>query len=78
MIINTKKDIAAYVKTSAVVLETKLAYEGDEPGGFAEIAKELVIVIHNSVGRPKYGTDWSDWLRDNIGEMLDEAISIVM
>jgi len=76
MIIKTKKDISDYIKNSPVVVETKTAY-GD-PEGFEEIEKELVSLIAGAITAPEYGNDWGPWLKDNIDELLQEAISIVM
>jgi hypothetical protein len=78
MIFNSMKDIATYVNACPEVIECKKAYEEDQPGAFDEIEDALVLEIVDFEGRPEYGTDWTEWLDDNIGEMLDEAVSIVM
>jgi hypothetical protein len=77
IIIRNKKDIAAYIASCPVVLESKRAYEEDDPGSFAEVEAELVKLIA-SESVPDFGEDWEEWLSDNIEELLQEAISIVM
>lgn len=74
LVIRTKKDLATYVSTSPVVLETKKAYED----GFDEVEEELVKQLAVGEGSPDFGDDWEEWLADNIDELLGEAISIVM
>lgn len=78
LIIKTKKDIAAYIATSPVVLECKQAYEEDDPGSFKEVEDELVRLIASGEGSPDFGEDWEAWLSANIEELLQDAISIVM
>lgn len=75
MIIKTKKEIASYVSTCPVVRQCKQAYNDDE--GFREIEAELVRLIVVGNGSPDFGEDWETYLTDNIGELLDEAISII-
>lgn len=77
-IIKTKKDIAAYIKKSPIVVETKKAYEADDAGDFKEVEEELVCLIAGSRSAPEFGDDWEAWLRDNINELLEDAVSIVM
>lgn len=78
LIIKNKKDIAAYLETSPVVIETKRDYEQEDPGSFAEIEKELAKLIATGDGSPDFGEDWEKWLADNVEELLSEAIDIVM
>jgi len=78
MIIKTKKDIAAYIEKCPAVIEAKVAYEGDEPGGFEEVVKELTSLIAGSKEAPEFGEDWGPWLEENVDELLQDAISIVM
>jgi hypothetical protein len=77
-IFNNKKDIAAYLKSSPVVLESKRAYEEDDPGSFDEVEEELVSLISGSKGSPDFGEDWEEWLSNNLDELLTDAIEIVM
>jgi len=77
-IFNNKKDIAAYVKASPEVLESKRAYEEDDPGGFDEVEEKLVSLISGSKGSPDFGEDWEEWLSNNFDELLQDAIGIVM
>lgn len=78
MIIRNRDDIVAYIKCHPQVIESKKSYENDRE--FREIEMEMVKLIRGNVltAHPKYGTDWSEWLSDNIDELLDEAVSIVM
>lgn len=76
MIIKTRKDLAAYVKTSPAVVEAKKAYDHEED--WKEVEKELVQVLNGMQGCPDYGEDWGAWLEDNIDEAIEEAVSIVM
>lgn len=77
-IIATKKDIRAYIKQSPVVVESKAAYEEDDPESFGEVEDELVSLIAGSKDSPEFGTDWGTWLQDNIEELLRDALEIVM
>ena len=77
-IIKTKKDILAYIKVSPIVIEAKTAYEEDGSDDFDDIEEELVGLIAGAKGSPDFGDDWESWLKDNIDEMLRDAISIVM
>ena len=78
MIVNYKKDVVALIKTLPEVVESKAAYEEDEPGGFDEVEKVLLGLVLGADGGPEFGTDWDKWLKENIDELLQDAISIVM
>ena len=71
MIISKRSDIVAYIKKNEKVRETKEAYENDEE--FREVEKELVSLLQGADGHPEYGEDWTEWLADNIDELLQEA-----
>jgi hypothetical protein len=78
LIIKTKKDILQYIKSSPVVVEVRDAYEEDQPDAFKEVEEELISLLAGAKEGPDFGEDWESWLKDNISEMLEEAISIVM
>ncbi len=77
-IIQTKKDLLAYIRQVPVVVAAKEACEEDQPGFWKEVEEELVSLLAGHKESPDFGEDWSKWLEDNISEQLDEAISIVM
>lgn len=78
MVIKTKKELAAYIATFPEVVESKQAYEEDDPGSFDEVMVELVKQIAVGEGSPDFGEDWDPWISLNIDELLGEAIDIVM
>jgi hypothetical protein len=85
LIISHKKDIAAYIATTSALDETKTAYvsdleEDEREEAWAEVTSELLSVItHNLIAEhPPYGADWETWLKENIDELVEEAVSIVM
>lgn len=85
LVISHKKDIAAYIATTSALDETKTAYvsdldESEREEAWAEVTAELLAVItHNLIAEhPPYGADWESWLKKNIDDLVEEAVSIVM
>ncbi len=73
-----KKEIATWVSKNSLVAESrKAAEESDGPGAFEEVEEELVKLIAAGDNSPDFGEDWSEWLNENIDELLREAIAIV-
>ena len=86
LVISHKKDIAKYIASTPALDEMRTAYvscfddESERDEAWAEVATELLAVItHNLLEpHPPYGTDWDPWLKQNIDDLAEEAISIVM
>jgi hypothetical protein len=91
MIINDKKELAAYLNTCDELRELRSTEHGDDVSGgegeWPEFRKEIVKLcfdkkyLKEALGiepPPTFGQDWGSWLKKHLAEIEDEAISIVM